>query len=266
LTEAQYADAAQPLIRLARVGFSYGPRAVVRAIDLAVPARQLVAIVGESGSGKTTLLKIVNRLLEPDTGEVLIAGESTRSRAPHLLRRHIGYVFQRIGLFPHLTVAENIGITPELLRWDRERISARVAELLELVDLPLEFGTRYPAELSGGQRQRVGVARALAAEPAIMLMDEPFGALDPLTRDALAREYRRVHERLGLTTLMVTHDVLEAVLLADRIVVLRAGEVVADGTPRELMNDHEDSAVRALMDTPRRQALRVAALLDDGAT
>ena len=235
------------------------------AIDLAVPARQLVAIVGESGSGKTTLLKIVNRLLEPDTGEVLIAGESTLASAPHLLRRRIGYVFQRIGLFPHLTVAENIGITPELLHWDRERISARVAELLELVDLPLEFGARYPAELSGGQRQRVGVARALAAEPAIMLMDEPFGALDPLTRDALGREYRRVHERLGLTTLMVTHDVLEAVLLADRIVVLRSGEIVADGTPRELMNEHGDAAVRALMDTPRRQALRVAALLDDGA-
>jgi osmoprotectant transport system ATP-binding protein len=210
------------------------------------------------------LLKIVNRLLEPDTGEVLIAGESTLRSAPHVLRRHIGYVFQRIGLFPHLTVAENIGITPELLRWDRDRISARVAELLELVDLPLEFGARYPSELSGGQRQRVGVARAIAAEPEIMLMDEPFGALDPLTRDALGREYRRVHERLGLTTLMVTHDVLEAVLLADRIVVLRAGEIVADGTPRELMNDHGDAAVRALMDMPRRQALRVAALLDDG--
>jgi osmoprotectant transport system ATP-binding protein len=265
LTDAQDAGAAEPLIRLAAVGFAYGRRAAVRAIDLAVPARQLVAIVGESGSGKTTLLKIVNRLLEPDTGEVLIAGESTRAREPHLLRRHIGYVFQRIGLFPHLTVAENIGITPELLHWDRERIAARVAELLDLVDLPREFGARYPAELSGGQRQRVGVARALAAEPAIMLMDEPFGALDPLTRDALGREYRRVHERLGLTTLMVTHDVLEAVLLADRIVVLRAGEIVADGTPRELMNDRGDAAVHALMDTPRRQALRVAALLDDGA-
>jgi osmoprotectant transport system ATP-binding protein len=263
LTDSRDADGAEALIRLNAVGFAYGQRAAVRAIDLAVPARQLVAIVGESGSGKTTLLKIVNRLLEPDSGEVLIAGKSTLKSAPHLLRRHIGYVFQRIGLFPHLTVAENIGITPELLDWDRERISARVAELLELVNLPREFGARYPAELSGGQRQRVGVARALAAEPEIMLMDEPFGALDPLTRDALGREYRRVHERLGLTTLMVTHDVLEAVLLADRIVVLRAGEIVADGTPRELMNDHGDAAVRALMDMPRRRALRVAALLDD---
>ena len=255
----------QPLIRLAGVGLSYGSSPAVRSIDLDVPARQLIAIVGESGSGKTTLLKTVNRLLEPDTGEVFIAGERTRSQAPHLLRRRIGYVFQRVGLFPHLTVAENIGITPDLLGWDRDRIAARVAELLALVNLPLEFATRYPAALSGGQRQRVGVARALAAQPAIMLMDEPFGALDPLTRDALGVEYRRLHDRLELTTLMVTHDVLEAVLLADRIVVLRAGTIVADGTPRELMNDHADAAVRALMDTPRRQALRVAALLDRSA-
>jgi osmoprotectant transport system ATP-binding protein len=255
-----------PLIRLAGVGLAYGAHAAVRSVDLDVPARQLVAIVGESGSGKTTLLKMVNRLLEPDAGEVFIAGERTRSQPPHLLRRRIGYVFQRVGLFPHLTVAENIGITPVLLGWDRGRIDARVAELLALVNLPLDFAARSPAELSGGQRQRVGVARALAAQPAIMLMDEPFGALDPLTRDALGVEYRRLHDRLALTTLMVTHDVLEAVLLADRIVVLRAGSIVADGTPRELMNDHADAAVRALMDTPRRQALRVAEMLDRNAS
>jgi osmoprotectant transport system ATP-binding protein len=255
-------DSLQPLIRLAGVGFSYGSNVAVRSVDLDVPARELVAIVGESGSGKTTLLKMVNRLLDPDRGEVLIAGEPTRSQAPHLLRRRIGYVFQRVGLFPHLTVAENIGITPDLLGWDRARTAARVDELLALVNLPLDFAHRYPRALSGGQRQRVGVARALAAQPGIMLMDEPFGALDPLTRDALAGEYRRLHDRLELTTLMVTHDVLEAVLLADRIVVLRDGAIVADGTPRELMNDHTDAAVRALMDTPRRQALRVAEMLE----
>jgi osmoprotectant transport system ATP-binding protein len=255
----------QPLIRLTGVGLSYGSNVAVRSIDLDVPARQLIAIVGESGSGKTTLLKMVNRLLEPDTGEVFIAGERTQSQPPHLLRRRIGYVFQRVGLFPHLTVAENIGITPNLLAWDRDRIETRVAELLALVNLPFEFATRYPAALSGGQRQRVGVARALAAQPAIMLMDEPFGALDALTRDALGVEYRRLHDRLELTTLMVTHDVLEAVLLADRIVVLRAGAIVADGTPRELMNEHADPAVRSLMDTPRRQALRVADMLDRSA-
>jgi osmoprotectant transport system ATP-binding protein len=152
-----------------------------------------------------------------------------------------------------------------LLGWPTAQIAGRVVELLALVNLPSEFASRYPAALSGGQRQRVGVARALAARPAIMLMDEPFGALDPLTRDALGTEYRRLHDKIGLTTMMVTHDVLEAVLLADRIVVMRAGTIVADGTPRELMNDHEDEAVRALMDMPRRQALRVAAMLDQEA-
>jgi osmoprotectant transport system ATP-binding protein len=179
-----------------------------------------------------------------------------------LLRRRIGYVFQRIGLFPHLTVAENIGITPQLIGWPAAEIASRIVELLALVNLPSEFASRYSAALSGGQRQRVGVARALAAKPAIMLMDEPFGALDPLTRDALGTEYRRLHDKMGLTTMMVTHDVLEAVLLADRIVVMRAGTIVADGTPRDLMNNHHDEAVRALMDMPRRQALRDAAMLD----
>jgi osmoprotectant transport system ATP-binding protein len=229
---------------------------------LTVRRGELVAIVGDSGSGKTTTLKMINRLIEPDSGEVLIAGERVRDLPAHLLRRRIGYVFQRIGLFPHLTVAENIGITPDLLGWPPREIAARVTELLGVVGLPLEFASRYPAALSGGQRQRVGVARALAAKPQVMLMDEPFGALDPLTRDALGTEYRRLHDSMRLTTMMVTHDVLEAVLLADRIVVMRGGEIVADGAPRELMNEHRDPAVRALMDTPRRQALRVAALLD----
>jgi osmoprotectant transport system ATP-binding protein len=252
----------QPLIELAGVTRSYGRHIAVRRLDLGVRAGELVAIVGESGCGKTTTLKMINRLLEPDSGEVRIDGVPTGSQPAHLLRRRIGYVFQRIGLFPHLTVAENIGITPQLLGWRPEVIRARVVELLALVGLPPEFATRLPAALSGGQRQRVGVARALAAKPSIMLMDEPFGALDPLTRDALGAEYRRLHEQMGLTTLMVTHDVLEAVLLADRIVVMRAGAIVADATPRELMNEHEDPDVRSLMDMPRRQALRVAALLD----
>jgi osmoprotectant transport system ATP-binding protein len=251
-----------PLIELKGVSRTYGEHLAVRSVDLAVPAGQFVAIVGDSGSGKTTTLKMTNRLLEPTSGEVRIDGEPTRAQPSHLLRRRIGYVFQRIGLFPHLTVAENIGITPQLLGWPTAQIASRVVELLALVNLPSEFASRYPAALSGGQRQRVGVARALAARPAIMLMDEPFGALDPLTRDALGTEYRRLHEKMGLTTMMVTHDVLEAVLLADRIVVMRGGSIVADGTPRELMNDHRDEAVRALMDMPRRQALRVAAMLD----
>jgi osmoprotectant transport system ATP-binding protein len=185
------------------------------------------------------------------------------AQAAHELRRRIGYVFQGIGLFPHLTVAENIGITLKLLRRSSAAIEARTLELLSLVDLPAEFARRLPRALSGGQRQRVGVARALAAEPSIMLMDEPFGALDPLTRDALGTEYRRLHDRLGLTTLMVTHDVMEAVLLADRIVAMRAGHVVADGSPRELMEQRADPEIERLMDMPRRQATRVQALLDE---
>jgi osmoprotectant transport system ATP-binding protein len=251
-------------IALVQVTRAYDARVAVRSVSLAVPSGQFVAIVGESGSGKTTTLKMVNRLLDPDSGAVLVDGVPIAAEPPHILRRRIGYVFQRIGLFPHLTVAENVGITPQLLAWPRAAVQGRVAELLELVGLRGEFADRYPKDLSGGQRQRVGVARALAARPGIMLMDEPFGALDPLTRDALGTEYRRLHERMGLTTLMVTHDVLEAALLADRIVVMHAGEIAADGTPRELMSEHADERVRALMDTPRRQALRVAGLLAGG--
>jgi osmoprotectant transport system ATP-binding protein len=180
----------------------------------------------------------------------------------HILRRRIGYVFQDVGLFPHMTVADNIGVTPKLLGWPRADIAARVAELFALVDLPGDFGARPPAALSGGQRQRVGIARARAARPDLMQMDEPFGALDPVLREALGREYRRIHDDLGLTTLMVTHDVVEAVLLADRILVLREGRVVADGTPRTLLTASQDAEVRTLMDLPRRQAARVEALID----
>jgi len=181
------------------------------------------------------------------------------------LRRRIGYVFQEVGLFPHLTVGENIAATPRLLDWAPDRIAARVDDLLDLIALPAAIATRAPSELSGGQRQRVGVARALAAEPGILLMDEPFGALDPLTRDALGTDVRTLHERLGLTTVMVTHDMAEAVLLADRIVVLRDGAVVADGAPEDLVRDVADPGVRDLLEAPRRQALRLAARLGGGA-
>lgn len=242
--------------------FSGGASLAVCSVNLSVPAGAFVAIVGGSGSGKTTTLKTINRLIEPDHGEILIAGEPVSAVPAHLLRRRIGYVFQCIGLFPHMSVAENISITPRLLGWSQAEMHGRVQELLDLVDLPRAFADRLPSMLSGGQRQRVGVARALAARPAIMLMDEPFGALDPLTRDALGSEYRRLHEQMGLTTMMVTHDVLEAVLLADRIVIMRDGAIVAQGTPQQLMRDHEDPAVRALMEMPRRQALRVGALMD----
>ena len=244
------------MIDLRGVTKTYGAHAALRGVDLAIPAGAFVALVGASGSGKTTLLKTINRLIAPDAGEVRIEGAAPGLPA-HELRRRIGYVFQEVGLFPHLKVGENIAITPRLLGWDKARAAERVRTLLDLVDLPQALAERYPAELSGGQRQRVGVARALAAEPAVMLMDEPFGALDPLTRDALGTDYRALHDRLGLTTVMVTHDVAEAVLLADRIVVLKAGAIIADGAPADLLAGDVDPDARALLDAPRRQAERL---------
>jgi len=249
------------LIELAGVSKRYGALAALDAVDLSVQPGAFVALVGGSGSGKTTLLKTINGLIRPDDGAVAVAGEDVASSEPHLLRRRIGYVFQEVGLFPHLTVAENIGVTPRLLGWDKARIAARVGELLALVDLPATVADRPPAALSGGQRQRVGVARALAAEPKLMLMDEPFGALDPVTRDALGADYRALHERLGLTTIMVTHDMAEAVLLADRIVVLKSGRVLADGAPADLLAKSGDPDVRALLEAPKRQAERLRARL-----
>jgi len=253
---------AGPAIELSGVEKRYGALAALDGVSLSVAPGEFTALVGGSGSGKTTLLKTINRLVSADAGSIRVLGEDVAAVAPHQLRRRIGYVFQEVGLFPHLSVAENIAITPKLLGWDRKRIDARVANLLGLVDLPLEIAARSPAALSGGQRQRVGVARALAAEPKLMLMDEPFGALDPLTRDALGADYRALHERLGLTTVMVTHDMAEAVVLADRVVVLRDGRVVADGKPADLLAHTADEGVRALLEAPKRQAERLRAKLE----
>ncbi|WP_374469105.1 ATP-binding cassette domain-containing protein [Phenylobacterium sp.] len=245
------------VIELSGVGKRYGAQAALAEVSLAVQPGEFVALVGGSGSGKTTLLKTINRLVRPDVGAVRVQGEDVAAAEPHRLRRRIGYVFQEVGLFPHLTVAENIGVTPRLLGWNGPRIARRTAELLDLVALPQAMAERTPDALSGGQRQRVGVARALAAEPAVLLMDEPFGALDPLTRDQLGADVRALHERLGLTTVMVTHDIAEAVLLADRIVVLKAGRVLADGAPARLLAEAADPDVRALLQAPRRQAERL---------
>jgi osmoprotectant transport system ATP-binding protein len=219
-------SAAPPLIAFTHVGKSFdGGR--VRAVDdvtLEVVAGEFLAIVGGSGSGKTTLLRLANRLIDADVGEIRIEGQDVRAIDPVSLRRRIGYVFQSGGLFPHISVAANIGITPKLLQTPASETSARVDELLDLVRLDrAQYRDRFPHELSGGQRQRVGVARALAAKPRIVLMDEPFGALDPLTRDALGDDYRSLHNKLGLTTVMITHDMTEAILLADRVAVMRAG-------------------------------------------
>jgi osmoprotectant transport system ATP-binding protein len=255
--------APRPLIAFEHVGKSFdGGR--VKAVDdvsLEVAAGEFLAIVGGSGSGKTTLLRLANRLIEADHGSILVEGEDVRSVDPIGLRRRIGYVFQSGGLFPHMSVADNIGITPKLLGTPADEIAARVDELIELVRLDLkQHRDRFPRELSGGQRQRVGVARALAAKPRIVLMDEPFGALDPLTRDALGDDYRALHSKLGLTTVMITHDMSEAILLADRVAVMQAGKLLAQGTPTEL-SASKDTYVGELLRTPRRQAERLNMLL-----
>jgi osmoprotectant transport system ATP-binding protein len=249
-------------IELRGIEKRYGAQEALAGVELVVQPGEFTALVGGSGSGKTTLLKTINALVTPDAGEVWVEGERVGAGPPHILRRRIGYVFQEIGLFPHLTIAENVAITPKLLGWDAGRVAERVRTLLELVDLPPDVAGRAPSELSGGQRQRVGVARALAAEPALMLMDEPFGALDPLTRDNLGSDYRALHERLGLTTVMVTHDMTEAVLLADRLVVLSKGRILADGAPAQLLAEARDPEVRALLEAPKRQADRLRARLE----
>ncbi|MXO82349.1 ATP-binding cassette domain-containing protein [Altererythrobacter aestiaquae] len=230
----------------------------VDSISLDIADHSFVALVGQSGSGKSTLLKTINRLVEPDSGSVLLEGEDVRTAFAPELRRKIGYVFQGIGLFPHLSVAENIGIGPRIA--GAKLPSGRIAELLEGVDLDESYASRMPHELSGGQRQRIGVARALAADPHVLLMDEPFGALDPITRDALGNRVRALHERLGLTTVMVTHDMAEALLLADRVLVMDSGNIVADNTPKELLAGEGGDIAQGLVSVPRDQAKALAAL------
>jgi osmoprotectant transport system ATP-binding protein len=261
-----------PLIAFAHAGKSFdggrdaGRILAVDDVSLDVAEGEFLAIVGGSGSGKTTLLRLANRLIDADTGQITVEGKDVREGDPIELRRRIGYVFQSGGLFPHMTVAANIGVTPRLIGTPAADISARVDELLDLVRLDrAQHRERMPHELSGGQRQRVGVARALAAKPRIVLMDEPFGALDPLTRDALGDDYRALHRKLGLTTVMITHDMTEAILLADRIAVMRSGRLLAQGTPAEL-SASRDPYVGELLRTPRRQAERLNKLLPpDGA-
>ncbi len=235
-----------------------GGTVAVDDVTLTIEPGSFVALVGSSGSGKSTLLKTVNRLIDPSGGQVSIGGEPVEQQEPHRLRRRIGYIFQNIGLFPHMTVAENIAIG---LRIDGRRDPGdRVSALLDLVDLPNDVATRMPDALSGGQRQRVGVARALATEPGLMLMDEPFGALDPVTRDALGAEIRKLHDRLGLTTIIVTHDMAEALLLADRVLVMKAGRIVADADPATLVAGNGGAEADALVAIPREQARRMRAL------
>jgi len=228
--------------------FSDAGVAAVEDVTLEIPSGAFVVLLGPSGCGKTTLLKMVNRLIEPTSGSIALDGEDIRQLEPTDLRRRIGYVIQQVGLFPHMTVAQNIAVVPELLKWPRERIEARVRELLELVALPAgEYCGRYPAQLSGGQQQRVGVARALAGDPKVVLMDEPFGAIDAITRTALQDELLRLQRQLRKTILFVTHDVEEALRLADRIVVMREGRVVQYDSPVALLTRPADAFVSHLL-------------------
>ncbi len=238
-----------PFVEFVAAGFRLpGGRALLDAFSLAVEEGETLAVIGRSGSGKTTALKLVNALLMPTMGEVRVAGRATTAWDAIRLRRRTGYVIQEMGLFPHLTVARNVGLVPELEGWPRERIGQRVEELLALVGLPAaEFAGRYPHQLSGGQRQRVGVARALAADPPLLLLDEPFGALDPITRAELQREFRALQARLKKTAIFVTHDMREAALVGDRIAVVAGGRLRAVATP-EALHDSRDPEVRALVD------------------
>ena len=238
------------------------PRAAVEAVDLDISPGEFIVLLGPSGCGKTTLLKMINRIYEPTSGSIIIDGVEVRSLKAPELRRRIGYVIQQTGLFPHMRVAENIAVVPKLLRWDNDRISARVNKLLELTGLPSAiYASRYPSQLSGGEQQRVGLARALAAEPPTMLMDEPFGALDAITRARLQDELKRIHEQFSQTILFVTHDIEEAVRLADRIVVMREGRVVQIGSPLEIVREPANRFVADLVgseDVLRRLSLMPA--------
>jgi osmoprotectant transport system ATP-binding protein len=237
------------VIQFDGVQFRRGGSEVLRGITLGVERGETVALVGRSGAGKSTVLKLINRMLDPSSGRVLVDGRDTRAWDATTLRRQTGYVLQDVGLFPHMTVARNVGLVPALAQWPRQRIEERTEELLDLVGLPpREFAARWPSELSGGQRQRVGVARALAADPPVVLMDEPFGSLDPITRAELHREFKRIQCRVHKTVVLVTHDMREAFTLADRIGVLDAGVLVEYGS-RAALQASTHSTVRMLVES-----------------
>jgi osmoprotectant transport system ATP-binding protein len=252
------------MIELVDVAKRYGDGAwAVERATLSVADGELIALLGESGSGKTTLLKMINRLIDPDRGEIRIAGKAIRGEDPVALRRTIGYVIQQAGLLPHLSVGDNVAMVPRLLGWPAGEIGARVDELLAMVSLPAaDYRERFPDQLSGGQRQRVGVARALAARPRVLLLDEPFGALDPITRVALQGELRRIHRELSLTTIIVTHDMVEALTLADRVVVMAGGQVRQIATPEALIAAPADDYVARLVGVVREQGEQLRRLVD----
>jgi len=252
------------MIQLNGVNKSYdgGKSYAVADASFHVDRGEFLALIGESGCGKTTTLRLINRLEEPTSGEIQINGQNIQQQSPELLRRNIGYVIQGVGLFPHRNVAENVAAVPQLLGWSAERIHSRCEQILELVGLPLkDFGTRSPGQLSGGQQQRVGFARALAAEPEIILMDEPFGALDPITRSELQDEFDRIRKNLNVTVVMVTHDMTEALLLADRVAVMKTGELLQIASPSELFSNPQHDYVQRILDLPKKRADRLETIL-----
>ena len=242
----------EPSVSFHGISYQLAGRKILSDLNLEIPPGETLVLLGRSGCGKTTTLKLVNRLLEPTQGEVRVEGRATHAWDPIGLRRRIGYVIQEVGLFPHFTVAENIALVPSLEQWGSQRINRRVEEMLTLVGLdPEEFVDRYPSELSGGQRQRVGVARALAVDPPILLMDEPFGALDPLTRSEIQQEFKALRNTLGKTILFVTHDIGEALELGHRIGLMVEGRLTVTATPQKLLGS-EDPGVRAFLQPLRR--------------
>jgi osmoprotectant transport system ATP-binding protein len=248
------------VIEFVAVSKSYSSVWAVRKVTVQIARGELLAVVGESGSGKTTLVKMVNRLIDPDEGEVRIDGRDVRANDAVQLRRTIGYVIQQVGLLPHLSVGENVAMVPRLLAWSSDDTARRVGEVLELVGLPAAtYRDRFPDQLSGGQRQRVGVARAIAARPRVLLLDEPFGSVDPITRVALHGELRRIHKELELTSIMVTHDMVEALTLADRIAVMFRGELRQIATPHDLMTAPADDYVAKLIAMARQQGEQLRA-------
>lgn len=256
------------MIVLDSVSKSYdgGNSYAVSDLSLEVQDGETLVLLGSSGSGKTTTLKMVNRLIEPTSGSITVDGENVFDRDPVSVRRSIGYVFQGVGLFPHLTIQENVAIVPRLLGWSSARRDTRARELLDLVGLPQqEYAERFPDELSGGQQQRVGVARALAPDPHYLLMDEPFGALDALTRDTLEQEVLGLKERLGKTIVFVTHDIFEALTLADRVAILHAGLLEQVGTKEDVLRHPASDFVRELFEQPARKASQFQAFFEKDA-
>lgn len=240
------------MIELVGVSKRYGDVAAVTDLSMSIGDGELCVLIGPSGCGKTTTLRMINRLIEPTAGRILLDGRDTEQLKPEELRRGIGYAIQSVGLFPHMTVGENIAVVPRLLRWDDARVHARVDELLDLVGLaPDEYRPKYPRELSGGQGQRIGVARALAADPPVLLMDEPFGAVDPFTRERLQTEFARIHKTLKKTVVFVTHDLDEAIRLADRLAIMREGRLVQYDTPEEILASPADIFVRDFVGADR---------------